>query len=323
MKTPQIIITLDGKALPMQRLVSATLTDNRGLELDTLELILSDYDGKFDIPRKGVEVAVQIGYKLSPMINRGSYIIDSVAHSGPPDYIKLSGKSGNFDYSAMKTVKKKSYHKTTVGEMIKNFATAHSLKHKISEALANKAIEHIDQSSESDANLITRLAEQFDAVATIKAGTLIFLPINYGKTASNEELQKISIDRTDQDVHNYQSADRNKHTGVTARYWLQGKKNNKEIKVGEDGNRKIIKNIFASELEATNAAKAMWQTLQRESATIELTLADAPPNIYAESPIILTGWGKPEIDGDKWLATKVIYTLESNGLTCKISAETR
>lgn len=323
MKKPVVQLTLGDEVVPLKRFISGTLTDNRALELDTFELILSDFDGKLAIPRKGVKVNLQIGYEYEKLIDRGSFIVDTVGHSGPPDTVKISCKSGNFDYSAMKTAKKKSYHKITIGQLINDFATEYDLKAKVDERLAKIVIDHIDQADESNANLITRLAVQYDAVATIKAGTLIFLPHGKGATADGTETPTITITRNDQDTHDWNAADRSRYTGVVAKWWHSGTKNDKTVKVGNEGNMKQIQIRYATEAEARTAAQTEWQKLQRELATIRIVIADAPPNIFAESILILNKWNKKEIDRDDWLATQVAYSFDNNGISCSLNAETR
>jgi len=43
------------------RLMSLTLTDNRGFEADQLDLELDDSDGQLTLPRRGVMLSVSLG----------------------------------------------------------------------------------------------------------------------------------------------------------------------------------------------------------------------------------------------------------------------
>ena len=69
-------------------------------------------------------------------------------------------------------------------------------------------IEHIDQTNESDANLLTRLANMFDAVFTVKDGKLLFLKTGFGVSASGKPLPAVHITRTSGDQHRFGVADR-------------------------------------------------------------------------------------------------------------------
>lgn len=48
----------------------------------------------------------------------------------------------------------------------------------MSARLRDTAIEHIDQTHESDAAFLRRLGRKYDAVATVKNDKLLFIPIN-------------------------------------------------------------------------------------------------------------------------------------------------
>lgn len=55
-KTPAFSISIEGKDITTvldNRLMSLTLTDNRGFEADQLDLELDDADGKIVLPRRG------------------------------------------------------------------------------------------------------------------------------------------------------------------------------------------------------------------------------------------------------------------------------
>ena len=57
-------------------------------------------------------------------------------------------------------------------------ARRNNLTPRVDATLAAIKVAHIDQTNESDVHLLTRLAGQHDAVATMKNGSLLFLPIN-------------------------------------------------------------------------------------------------------------------------------------------------
>ncbi|MGT9391001.1 hypothetical protein ACVWCN_15010, partial [Escherichia coli] len=55
-KTPAFSISIEGRDITTvldNRLMSLTLTDNRGFEADQLDLELDDADGKIVLPRRG------------------------------------------------------------------------------------------------------------------------------------------------------------------------------------------------------------------------------------------------------------------------------
>ena len=53
------------------RLISLSLTDNRGGEADTLDLDLDDSDGALDLPHRGAEIRLWLGWADSPLLDKG------------------------------------------------------------------------------------------------------------------------------------------------------------------------------------------------------------------------------------------------------------
>lgn len=81
---------------------------------------------------------------------------------------------------------------------------------------------HIDQSQESDAVFLTRLADRDGATVSVKAGKLLFLKAGSALTASGKPIPQMTLTRSDGDRHQFAIADRGAYTGVTAK-WLHTK----------------------------------------------------------------------------------------------------
>lgn len=85
---PAYQVLVDGKdisATIRPRLMSMTITDNRGFTADTIELTLDDSDGLLDMPRRGATLRALIGWQGQALVDKGTYKIDEVEHSGAPD----------------------------------------------------------------------------------------------------------------------------------------------------------------------------------------------------------------------------------------------
>ncbi len=64
--TPDYMLMLDSRDITgniSDRLMSMTLTDNRGFEADQLDIELSDADGQVGLPIRGAVLTVYIGWK--------------------------------------------------------------------------------------------------------------------------------------------------------------------------------------------------------------------------------------------------------------------
>ncbi|MCZ8998947.1 contractile injection system protein, VgrG/Pvc8 family, partial [Escherichia albertii] len=82
------------------------------------------------------------------------------------------------------------------------------LEASVAPSLAGIKIPHIDQSQESDAKFLTRLAERNGGEVSVKMGKLLFLKAGQGVTASGKKIPQITITRSDGDRHHFAIADR-------------------------------------------------------------------------------------------------------------------
>lgn len=313
------------------RLMQLTLTDNRGMEADQLDLTLDDSDGRLDIPTRGASIHLSLGWSDTGLIDKGSYTVDEVEHSGTPDQLTIRARSADLR-QGITTKKERSWHQTTVGAIVRTIAAENELWPSVSPDLEAQPVDHLDQTSESDANLLTRLAEMFDAVSTVKAGRLLFYKIGRGMTVSGKELGRVSITRKDGDRHRFSVADRDACTAVTASYYdtKAGKKAEVTIRreKGEDGkkldhsgdNTKTLRHTYANKANAMRAATAALDKAARGVSTFSLTLARGRPDLFPELPASVSGW-KPAIDGTDWLLAKVTHRLSPSGLVTELELE--
>lgn len=344
--TPDYQILVNGKDISPKmktRLMSLRLTDNRGFEADTVEVQLDDADGELAMPPKGATMQVRIGWKGSALVDKGTYTIDELEHSGPPDCLTIRGKAADMR-GTLQQSREQSFHKQSVSSIIDVIAARHQLKAKISDNLKMEFIDHIDQANESDANFLSRLAEQFDAIATVKNGNLLFLQAGLAHNASGIALDRVDITRQSGDSHHFGVADRDAYSGVVA-YWqndkaakrqtVKAKKpteakpidvkvivGEKEIMVGSNDNVKTLRHIYANKQNAERAARAMWDKLQRGVATFTITLAMGRPELFPELPVSVSGF-KPQIDNSDWLLTRVEHNITDTGYATVIELEVK
>jgi len=228
-KKPIYKLTVDGKnitAAVQGRLCSLTLTDNRGFEADQLDIVLDDSDGKLDLPPRGAQVNLSLGWQDSGLVDKGSYTVDEVSLSGAPDTLTIRARSADLR-SGLTTQRERSWHCSTVGLIVNEIAGENELVPMISATLAEQIVDHLDQTNESSANLLTRLSGQFDAIAAVKNGNLMFFCAGAGVSASGKPLPGVTITRQSGDSHHFSIADRETFTLVKATY--------NDINLGETG----------------------------------------------------------------------------------------
>jgi len=86
-----------------QRLISLRITDESGIKGDTLDIQLDD-EPLIEWPRHGAELEVFVGFNKitrhnAGLVRQGLYIVDEIAHSGPPNTLTLRGKASNLKQS--------------------------------------------------------------------------------------------------------------------------------------------------------------------------------------------------------------------------------
>lgn len=357
--TPDFMLTVNSKDVTANirdRLISLTLTDNRGFEADQLDVELDDADGQLAMPVRGAAVTLFLGWKGQALIGKGSFTVDEVEHHGAPDTMTIRARSADFRGS-LNSRREVSYHETTLGDIVTQIAGRNKLKPMLADGFAGIAVAHIDQTQETDAKFLTRLATLFGAVAAVKAGRLLFIRPGNGVTISGKPIPQMTITRKDGDRHTFSIADRGAYSGVSAS-WLHTKdpkpkkvKLQRKTKVrqlralehpaakkskthvvkppeakegdylaGSEDNVFSLTTVYSSKATAMRAAKAKWEKLQRGVAEFSLTLAMGRADLYPETPVKVSGF-KSVIDAQPWLISKVTHSLSNNGYTTQLDFE--
>ncbi|WP_454838702.1 phage late control D family protein [Pseudomonas hormoni] len=303
------------------RLISIELTDNRGLEADQLDITLSDHDGRLAIPPRGATVRLWLGWDDTGLVDKGSFTVDETEHSGAPDTLSIRARSADLR-GGLKTKKERSFDATTLGTVIGAIATAQGLTPVVSAVLAGIELLHLDQANESDANLLSRLGREHDAIATVKADRLLFLPTGKATTASGLALPHVTLTRADGDQHRFLQADRDSYTGVKAYYYEVNSAEKKEAIAGGGENIKELRHSFTDQASALQAARAEWNRLQRGTATLSYTLARGRPELTPDQTYSLTGI-KAEIAAIIWLGGNLRHSFTSDSLTTSMELESQ
>ncbi|WP_313188934.1 phage late control D family protein, partial [Pantoea sp.] len=348
---PDFQLTVNSKDVTANirgRLISMTLTDNRGFEADQLDIELDDADGQLAMPVRGAVIKLFLGWKGQALIGKGEFTVDEVEHHGAPDTMTIRARSADFRGS-LNSRREVSYHDTTLGDIVSQVARRNNLKPQLAEGFAGVAVAHIDQTQETDAKFLTRLASLYGAVAAIKAGRLLFIRPGNGVTLSGRPIPQLTLTRQDGDRHSFSVADRGAYTGVSASWLhtkdpkpkkvkLQRKPKIKHLRAlehpaakkkkataakmpearegdylaGSEDNVFTLTTVYASKAAAMRAAKAKWEKLQRGVAEFSVTLAMGRADLYPETPVRVSGF-KSVIDAQPWLISKVTHSLSGSG----------
>ncbi|MDG4923355.1 phage late control D family protein [Glaesserella parasuis] len=345
--------TKDITTLLSQRLMNLTLTDSRGFEADQLDFTLDDTDGLLELPSRGAILSLGLGWKDEALTFKGEYTVDEVEHSGAPDCVTIRARSADLRGSLMNR-HERSFHKTTLGKIVQQIADENQLQAMVGDAYKNLEIKHIDQTDESSISFLTRLAEEHDAIATVKNGRLLFIKSGKSTTASGQKLPEFILTRQDGDSHRFAIAEGDNYKAVKA-YWhdtatgkrgeviidenTEVKKVNKTTKKGKISKKqtaviqqnkpvesdndqiKTLRHTYATQRTALNACKRHFEKLQRGVATFSLNLAEGNAELIPETTVNVVGF-KAEIDSNAWIVTQVTHSIsENSGFTTAIECE--
>lgn len=243
--TPVAKLSINGKPFntdALSRIISISLTDKSGFEADELTVSLSDHDGKLALPPKSAEITIALGYIETGIVDKGSYKITEVSWSGAPDTLHITAQSADTS-DRFSEAKEKSWHKTSLKEIIESIAAANGYTPIIGKAYQDEKIDHIDQSNESDAAFLSRLAERYDAIATVKHGRLLFVSSGEATTASGQPLPTIRITRNSGDQYTFRYSNTESYNAVRA-YYIDKKTGKKhEVVITEDNYDPVKKTV--------------------------------------------------------------------------------
>ena len=311
---------VDISPLMASRLMSLSIKDNRGLVVDSVEIELDDSDGRLNIPPKGAIIQVWLGWSNTGLFDKGKYKVDSTTHRGAPDVLSISAMANDVS-EGLKQKRERSWNNHTIQEIFEKVGTEYELKVIVHEKFASKKVKYIAQ-NESDANLITRIADENDAIATIKNGHLILLPRGASQTVSGLALPRVRITRDKGDQHNYTNGTGTDNiTGVKAYYYAENKAKKLHVVVGDsEDNLKEIRYVHRDKTTAELAANAEYNRCKRTAQKLTYTLAFGDPTLIPEQEFEFIGL-KPEIDEIVWLGTNVTHSLNDNGFTTSVELE--
>jgi putative regulator of late gene expression len=254
------------------------------------------------LPPRNAIISLALGWKGKPLIDKGQYSVDEVQFSGgagSADRLTIRARAADLKGSFSEQ-KERSFDKKTLGEMIDIIAKENQLKSQVEKELANRFIDHIDQTNESDINLLTRLAEEHGAMCTVKNGTLLFMPLGKGKTVTGKDIPLRKITRKNGDNYNFSIAESENYKAVRV-YWhdtATGKRG--EIII--DKNTKIVKKQRMTKGRTLKDGTVKGRRLTKiKYNTIE-----------QKAPV--------ESDNDKIKSLRVTYPSEARAITVAKSA---
>jgi len=320
--TPNFKIKADNEDVTnmiKEHFISASIVDSVGFESDTLTIELDDSDLDLAPPRKGVELAVELGYKGN-LRQMGVFAVDTSNFSGFPGKLTISAKAANYSASAtnpglgnkLKAYESRSWDSATLGSIITEIAGEAGYEASITSSMAAKTIEHIDQVNESNASFLVRLVERFGG---------FFKPSNRTVYVFESEQSAEHINYKGA-INSYDcpSSERNNYSGVRTYWYDQDAAEKKPVTSGEEP-YKDIPEPQSNEAEAREVVDAELKKLNREAILPTITMV-GNNQCLAGATIALSGISapKPAMEGT-WKITQATHRFDDNGYTTELKLE--
>ena len=257
------------------RLERLAVTDNAGLDSDTVELLLDDRDKIIELPRIGAEMEIWLGYYKNdaPVLQwMGLYAIDELETSDRDGTLGIHGKAADM-LGSLKAPRDESYHDTTLGELLQTITARHGYQSVIAEQLAATAYAHVDQRAQSDIDLLTGKAGELGAVCKPTGKRLVILPQDQGKTASGQTLQPLLLDAKVEGIYvNARIAGRSNYGSVKAHWKEPEDANKRSASVGAEEPTYTLGEVYPNHDAAVASAAAKLKQLKRGGTELNIDL---------------------------------------------------
>lgn len=341
--TPTFRIFADSRdmtAAVKDRLLEILVIDEAGIESDSLKLSLDDRRGEDDsiaqLPSIGTKLAVSLGYLETSLINMGSYVVDEIEIRSPPRTLDVMAKAADMT-GALRSPKTRSWddmddsEALTLGKIVRIIAAEHGYIPKVAPELAAISYDHIDQTEESDMNLLTRLADKVDAIAKPVDGYLLLYDKSSVKSVSGKDVPIITLSEPQLIEWTYRysarkpagkvSSDAGHDApivtgGIKAYYWDFAQAERQEVTVGK-APYESLRHVYSTKADAERAAKSKKNTGDRLQGELSFSL---PGNPSLMAGGILTLGLRSGIP-NRWRMTRIEHRLNNAGYVSRVECE--
>lgn len=291
--------------------INLTLTDEAGKKADSFSLTLFD-DGKIAFPKTQADLNISTGDSIDRLIDRGTFTVNSVVLSSPANTLILSGDSANLA-GEFKTQRDFTWENVSLKELIDAVASRSGYQPAVSDHFSNLMIEHRLQTGQSDADLLTELANENNATMKITRGKLVFFDKGDNKTVSGKILPAVLIHLTDEVKATITLAGTVRFQAVIAKYRDMDDAETRTVRIGDEkGKVKILSTIYLDEPTAKAVASSALHYVQRGEYILEIDDLPFISDLSAERKILISGHMRSQFNSE-WMCESVTETLDENG----------
>lgn len=298
-------------------LVSLTITDEAGLQADSIQIELDDREG-FKPPAKGSLIKVWLGWEPSPRY-MGAYKVDEWVKRGPVRMLSVTARAAELTTS-IRAAKTRSWHEKTLGQIAQQIARDHGLTATVDATVAAVAIGHIDQQHESDLGFLSRLARRNGATFKLADGKLLLAAKGSSKLPSGAEKPTLTLKPGMVGSWTATSQGRGNYKSVTCAYMDHATGRRRTVTSGSGAPKHRDRRLYGSQGEAREAAKAQLGDQARGQMMVE-TEAPGMPDVFADADARITDFDV-DVDGVYRIKT-VSHALDAGGYRTSLSLESK
>jgi uncharacterized protein len=209
---PQVKVFYDGKNISediSKYIIGLTYSDKVEGESDTIDLMLEDVDGLWKdgwYPDKGSVLTVSIGLN-GVFLDCGSFEIDQIQMSGPPDTVTIQGLAAGTK-TGTRTKLSKAHENKTLKQIAQSIAQKHKLN--LQGDIASIVLNRITQNNETDLHFLKRISYEYGYVFSIRNKIMTFMLIEkiegYDVIQEIDKTDLLSYSLTDKTLQTYSSA---------------------------------------------------------------------------------------------------------------------
>ncbi|MBI3584191.1 MAG: hypothetical protein HY096_09640 [Nitrospinae bacterium] len=303
-------------------LLNLTYTDHLHGKSDEIQLTFEDRDDKWKsswYPSKGdvVKIVIGIKEKSERWLQAGTFQIDEIEFSGPPDVINVKGLS-TYITESFRQKRTHSWENVNLSTVLKEIAKRNNLNPQI-KIEPDIKFKRIDQKDESDLSFLKNTCEKYGYNVKVDAERLICI--------KPEELEKASpvmtIRRGIKNLISYRFSNKTHEIYKTCeiRYWNPAAK--KEIAHTEKAEKIVSGNVLKiserceNKQQAIERAKAELKNKNKWECESEFTYM-GEPHFTAGATVNIEGFGTLD---NQYLIEEAQHSFDRGGgyvTICKV-----
>ena len=269
---PQFEVSIGGSVISgplMDRNMSITVVDQEGTQSDSCTIVLDDRDGLLEEPEKNDILSVRMGYVDQELRDMGQFKVDETTLEGWPQKLTIKARAADL-VDSFKEQRYDAFHNKTVNEIVSEIAKRNGMSASVLGSVGGVKTS-ITQDGVSDMHLLTQLGKKFDAVASPKAGKIIFAK------KGEMDLGTVTLIHPLANIKSYSRTRRSRssHQKAKASYWDRDKvKLEHEEKSSSEGTATYGEQPYqaAGKEDAKEVSKSRADALSRAQENLSMEL---------------------------------------------------